>query len=94
MDQMQTRDIPAAQVRRASRQMDVVRIIAEAKLPAVQRGLVLEYVNTAIVHDRRRDGQLGGARYLSRAAEEMPDLPGLRQTVRRLATAFVHPDLR
>jgi hypothetical protein len=72
--------------------MDVVRILREAKLPKSQRQVVLEYVNTAHVHDTR--GDLGGARYLSKVADQMPDLGNLRETMRRLATAYVHPDLR
>jgi hypothetical protein len=91
-DNMQTRDTPGAQVRRQSRRMDVVRVIREARLPDVQRGCVIEYVNTAHVRDTRED--LGGARYLQRVAREMPDLPRLRRTMRQLATAFVHPDLK
>jgi hypothetical protein len=97
-DNMQTRDVPGAQVRRASRHMDVVRIVREARLPGTQREVVLEYVNTAVVRDTR--SELGGARYLQRVAAQMPDraLPGtrtaLRETMRRLATAFVHPDLK
>jgi hypothetical protein len=91
-EKLQTRDVPGAQIRRQSRDMDVVRLIREARLPGTQRAVVLEYVSTAQVHDQR--SELGGARYLTRAAEQMPDLPRLRQTMRRLATAFVHPDLR
>lgn len=90
-DNMQTRDVPGAQVRRQSRRMDVVRVIRDSGLPGTQRAVVLEYVSTAHVHDTR--SELGGARYLHRTVCEMPDLPGLRETMRRLATAFVHPDL-
>jgi hypothetical protein len=92
---MQTRDVPGAQVRRQSRDMDVVRIIREARLPGTQRKEVVEYVNRAHVHDTR--SELGGAAYLQRVAAQMPEraLPGartsLRQTMRRLSTAFVHP---
>ena len=46
---MQTRDVPGAQVRRQSRRMDVVRLIRTSGLPATQRAVVLEYVNTAHV---------------------------------------------
>jgi hypothetical protein len=53
---------------------------------------VIEHVHTAHVHNTRDD--LGGARYLRRVAEQMPDLANLRATMRRLATAFVHPPLR
>ena len=91
-DHMQTREVPGAQVRRQSRSMDIVRLLREGRLPDVQRGVVLEYVNTAVVHDTR--GELGGARYLEDVADQMPNLPNLRNTMRRLATAFVHPDTR
>jgi hypothetical protein len=89
MDHLQTRDIRGADVRRQIRHADVVRILREARLPATQRGVVVDYLGTARIHDERDD--LGGARYLRRAAEDMPNIGNLRATVRRLATAFVHP---
>ncbi len=94
-DHIQTRDIPGAQVRRVSRDMDVVRIIREARLSNEHRAFALEYVCTAHVHDTR--DELGGARLLQRVADETPsvvDHGNLRRTMERLATAFVHPDLR
>jgi hypothetical protein len=92
MEQMQTRDVVGAQIRAQLRHADVVRIVRDAQLPPVQRALVVEYVNAAQVHDTR--ATLGGAQYLSELAEQVPNLPNLRATMRRLATAFVHPRLR
>jgi hypothetical protein len=88
---LQTRDVRGAQVRAQVRDADVLKILRNAKLPPAQRTVLLEYVSSAIVADGRED--LGGARYLSRAAAEMPDLPNLRETVRKLATAFVGAEL-
>jgi hypothetical protein len=92
VEDIQTRDVPGAHIRRQARHRDVVRFLRDAHLPNVQRGIVIEYVNTAEVRDGREP--LGGARYLHRAAEDMPDLWGLRQTMGRLAGAFVHPRLK
>ena len=45
------------------------------------------------MHDNR--ATLGGASYLQRVADQVPlTLGDLRTTAQRLATAFVHPDLR
>lgn len=93
MDMMQTRDVPGPQARAQLRHHDVVATIRDARLPAVQRGVLIDYVGTAVVHDTRDD--LGGARYLDAAADEIPPvLSALRLTMHRLATAFVHPPIR
>lgn len=89
---MQTRDAPGPQQRAQARHHDLVAALRAARLPAVQRAVLVDHVETAIVHDEREP--LGGARHLTDLADDLPDLPGLRETARRLATAFVHPSLR
>jgi len=92
MEHLQTRDLPGPQVRAQMRDADLIRDLRAGHLPNVQRGVVIEYVEAAFTADQR--DELGGARFLSSAADEMPDLPRLRATVRRLATCFVHPPIR
>jgi hypothetical protein len=91
-DDLQRRDVPGVQRRAQARHADIVRSLRDADLPNIQRGVVIDSVGTAFVRDDREP--LGGARYLEGLAEQMPNLPRLRDTVRRLSTAFVHPPLR
>jgi hypothetical protein len=92
-DDIQTRAIPGAQVRRTVRHLDETRIVRDAHLEPVQRSFALEHLETAHTADTR--SELGGARYLQRVADQTPAALGpLRRTMQRLATSHIHPDLR
>lgn len=90
-----TRETTGQAVRARLRHNDVVGIIAAAQLPDHVRTLVLEHVDTAAILAERDD--LGGARYLQHVADGLPDdagsYSGMKPTLRRLATAHIHPRL-
>ena len=89
MDNLQSRDATADQVR--SRLLtDLPRAIREAHLSGPERAVVIEYLETAQARDRQGDN-LAGAQYLVRTADTLPASNAVGQTLRRLATSFIHP---
>jgi hypothetical protein len=86
---VQTRDEPGTAQRARQRHADIVAIIRRAKLDPVQRALALEYCEAAAVAAGR--DRLGGATYLTRAADELAGMGDLSAALRDLAGSFVHP---
>jgi hypothetical protein len=92
MDIIQNRAQPGHQVRGRT-VTDAAGVIRRARLRDDERALVLEYIESAVTAQHRGD-DLGGARYLIRAAEAdnlgcLSDRLGPVLTA--VAARFVHP---
>jgi hypothetical protein len=88
-DMMQSRERTGAQQRAGHRPHEVIEVIRRARLTAADRVAVLEHLESAITADRRED--LGGARHLTRARQDLDTPPRLGPVLGTLAGRFVKP---